>query len=106
MTDCYQARFVDTLPYSTLVLQVKIVQAISILGIELLKCENTRLPNDSKAIDSHSTRLEIYQVSPILQNKVFRNVAGNFVKGVFRTLAASYGWPTLSKSSRWAFVEL
>jgi hypothetical protein len=31
-------------PYFDTVLQVKIVQATGILGIELLKCENTRLP--------------------------------------------------------------
>ena len=61
------------------------VQAIGILGIELLKCENTRLP---KRLESHRFLVNeargihnLYQVSPMVQNKVFQKVAGNFVKG-------------------------
>ena len=95
MTDCYQARFVDALPYFNTILQVKIVHAIGILGIELLKCENTRLP---KRLESHRFSVNeardihnLYQVSPMVQNKVFQNVAGNFVKGS-RQDTSSFLW--------------
>ena len=85
MTDCYEARFVDALPYFDTVLQVRIIQAIDILSIELLKCENTSLP---KRLESHQFSVNgagdmhnLYQVSPMVQNKASQNIASSFNKG-------------------------
>ena len=85
MTDYCEVRFVDALPYFDTVLQVRIIQAVGILGIELLKCENTRLP---KRLESHQFSVNragdthnLCQVSPMVQNKASQNVAGGFDKG-------------------------
>jgi hypothetical protein len=82
MTDYYEARFVDALPYFDTVLQVRIIQAIGILGIELLKCENTRLPKRLKSHQFSVNRAgDTHNLYQSVQNKASQNVAGGFDKG-------------------------
>jgi hypothetical protein len=88
MTDNYQARFSE---------HVKIVQAIEILRVELLGGENARLLQRLEchrfSVDEAGDIHNLCQVSSVVQDKLFHNVTGNFVKG---TLQDSDGFPLLT----------
>jgi hypothetical protein len=76
MTNNYQARFSDGLPYVGALLQVKNVKAIDILGIERLKGENARLLQRLEchrfSVDEAGDIHNLYEVSPVVQDKLFQ----------------------------------
>ena len=85
MEGCYQRTFVDALPHFEIVLHAKIMQAIDILDVELLKGEGNRLLRRLEihrfSVDEAGDIHNLHNVSPVIQNKLYENIADNFVKG-------------------------
>jgi hypothetical protein len=80
MTDCYEARLVDARPYFDTVLQVRIFLASSLSNVEMLRLPK-RLKSHQLSVNGAGDTHNLCRVSPMAQNKAFRNVAGSLVNG-------------------------